>query len=230
MRLQDAMIITRMMDKTSYFESRAAVGQDFGDQLSEYSADDVVILALSQGGAVIAVEIAKKIHGLVTLLLLKHIYLPGERKPLGVVNDQGILTYGQDISPAYIEEFEMEYHSVIENDKMDALHRLHAVGKEGILTPEYFRGKTVIMVNDFTKTGTAFKAAAEFLKPVKAKKIILVTAIAQVPAIDVMHLLGDKIVIAHATDKELPPEHYFQDNTTQTPEVELLVKQIPLKW
>ena len=186
------------MDKAAYFQSRQAVAQDFANQLAEELAgEQTAILALSKGGAVMGIEIAKRLHALVALLLLRHIYLPGEHSALGVVDNNGVLTYGEDISKPFVEEFEMEYRSIIENDKMEASRALHAIGKDGSISPHYFHEKVVILVNDFTKTGTSFKAASDFLKPVKTKRIILVTAIAQIPAIDMMHLLGDKIFIAH---------------------------------
>lgn len=219
------------MDKAAYFQSRQTVAQDFANQLAEIVDDDTAILALSKGGAVMAIEIAKRLHTLVALLLLQHIYLPGEKNALGVVDNNGVLTYGEDISQPFVEEFEMEYRSIIDHDKMEATRALHAIGKKGTISPHYFDGKTVILVNDFTKTGTSFKAAADFLKPVRTKRYILVTAIAHVPAIDMMHLLGDKIFIAHSTNKELPPEHYFKDNTIDaSEELKLLMQQTPLKW
>lgn len=219
------------MDSTAYFQSRKAVAQDFANQLVDLIDEDTAILALSKGGAVMGIEIAKRTHTLVAMLLLKHIYLPGEKNPLGVVDNDGVLTYGEDIAKPFIEEFEMEYRGIIEQDKMDASHEMHAIGKEGKISPHYFNDKNVILVNDFTKTGTSFKAAVDFLKPIRTKKIILVTAIAHIPAIDMMHLLGDKIFIAHSTSKELPPDHYFEENDIEmTEELALLMQQTPLKW
>lgn len=219
------------MDSTAYFQSRKTVAQDFANQLVDLVDQNTAVLALSKGGAVMGLEIAKRTHSLLGLLLLKHIYLPGEKNALGVVDTTGILTYGEDISQPFREEFEMEYRGIIEQDKMEASQELHALGKEGKLSPHYFSDKTVILVNDFTKTGTSFKAAADFLKPVKTRSIILVTAIAQTSAVDMMHLLGDKIFIAHTTTKDLPPEHYFEDNDIQiTEEMNFLMQQMPLKW
>ncbi len=218
------------MDKTAYFGSRSEVGKDFAAQLIKLQGQPVAVLALSLGGASVGIEIARSLHGIMGLLLLKHIYLPGERKPLGVVNEQGKLTYGIDISKAFVEEFEMEYRGTIEDDKQQAVSELHALGSEGTLSPHYFSDKNVVIVSDFSKTGTAFKAAVDFLKPVHTRKIILATAIAQLPTIDIMHILGDQILIAHATDKDLPPEHYFarKDNDTKHL-VDLLIKQFTLK-
>lgn len=219
------------MDTSAYFPTRSSVGASFAKQLTDYSGQNNAVLALSPGGVAVGLEIAQSLHCLLGLLLLKHIYLPGENKPLGVVDSRGRLTYGQDIAHAFIEEFEMEYRATIEDKKMEAVSKLHAVGSDGQLVPTYFQDKNVIIVNDFTKTGTAYKAAMDFLKPVRTGKIILVTAIAQLPAVDVMHLMGDKILIEHATDKDLPPDHYFEEgNPPMTPELKILLSQVPMKW
>lgn len=219
------------MDKTAYFTSRTSVGQQFADDLTELRYENTAILALSPGGVVIAVEIAKKIHAIAGLLLLKQIYIPGSDQPIGVINDHGQITYSENISAVQLEDFLIEYRGSIESGKMQAVHDLHVIGQKGTMTPHYFKGRTVIIVDDFAKTGTAYHAALEFLKPVRTEKIILVAAVARVEAIDVMHRLGDKLLISHTTDKDLPPEHYFTDNSIpQTNELLQLMEQIVLQW
>jgi len=219
------------MDKSPYFLSRSSVGQQFAQQLADLRYENTAILALSPGGVVIAIEIAKQLHSIAGLLLLKHVYLPGGKTAFGVVNDRGGFTHDQSISAAEIEEFEMEYRNNLDAEKANALHELHIVGQKGVLKPEYFNGRTVIIVNDFAKTGTAFQAALDFLKPASTEKIILVSAVAQEKAIDVMHHLGDKVLIAHATIHDFPQEHYFVNNEIPHSEALLqMMEQIILQW
>ena len=219
------------MDKNPYFISRTQVGRHFATQLEEFRYENTAILALSPGGVVIAIEIAKKLHSLVGLLLLKHVYLPGGQIAIGVINDQGGFTYDQSISAGQIEEFETEYRGNIEDSRREAVHELHMIGHEATFTPHYFSGRTVIIVNDFAKTGTAFHAAMDFLKPVKTDKIIVVSAVAQPKAVDVMHQIGDKILIEHTTDKDFPDDHYFANNEIpQSEELVKIMEQIVLQW
>jgi predicted phosphoribosyltransferase len=107
----------------------------------------------------------------------------------------------------------LEYHAIFETAKSAALHELHANKANDPIDPHVFTGKTVIIVNDFANTGTTFHAAIDFLKPIKTEKLVLVTAVARVNAVDAMHLLGDKLLIMHTTDKDFPSEHYFADNS-----------------
>jgi len=218
------------MDKNPYFTSRTEIGERFARQLSDYRFENTAILALSPGGVVIAIEIAKQLHSIAGLLLLKHVYVPGET-PIGVINDQGGFTYDNSIPAAQISEYNIEYRNNIEDNKMKAMHELHAIGHENIMSPEYFKGRTVIVVSDFAKTGTSFHAAMDFLKPVETQKIILASAVATYDALDVMHQLGDQVLTEHTTDKDFPSSHYFANNEIpQTKELVQMMEQIVLQW
>jgi putative phosphoribosyl transferase len=220
------MLIYNLMDKSPYFESRVSIGRELALQIAEMHYEDTAVLALSPGGVVIGAEIASKLHCDVNMLLLKHVYLPDGKTAIGIINDNGWFTYDDSISVAQVEEFEIEYRNSIDFGKMNALHQLHTIGNSGSVDAHKYTDKNVIIVNDFAKTGTAFHAAMDFLKPIKSKKIILVSAVAQLKAIDVMHHLGDKLFISHATDKDFPPEHYFADNIVPDTETLLaLMKQ-----
>ena len=147
------------------------------------------------------------------------------------MNERGGFTYDKSISAAEIEEFETEYRTSLDAEKLNALHELHVIGQKGSVLPEYFNGRTVIVVNDFAKTGTAFQAALDFLKPASTKQIILVSAIAQEKAIDVMHHLGDKTLVAHATVDDFPSGHYFaNDEIPKSQALIQMMEQIILQW
>jgi predicted phosphoribosyltransferase len=218
------------MDKNPYFTSRTEIGERFARQLSEYRFENTAILALSPGGVVIAIEIAKQLHSIAGLLLLKHVHVPGDI-PIGIINDQGGFTYDDSISAAQISEFNIEYRNNIETNKMNAMHQLHTVGHENVMSPGYFKGRIVIVVSDFAKTGTSFHAALDFLKPVETKKIILASAVATYDALDIMKRLGDEVLSEHVTDKDFPSSHYFANNEIpQTKELIQMMEQIVLQW
>jgi len=220
-----------MMDNSAYFLSRASVGQQFAKDLANLRYENTAVLALSPGGVVIGMEIARQLHSLIGLLLLKDVYLPGGETLLGVINERGGFTYDQGFSASEIEEYVGEYRGSIEAGKMDAVHSLHTVGQKDILTPRYCSGRTVIVVTDFAKNGTAFKAAMDFLKPVATNKIILISAVAHRKALDAMHILGDQLMIAHETELDLPTEHYFTNNEIpQNGELIKQMEQVVLHW
>jgi predicted phosphoribosyltransferase len=218
------------MDTAPYFLSRSSVGQDFAKELAYLRYENTAVLSLSPGGVVIAIEIAKQLHSITAMLLLKHVHLPGEIN-YGVINDRGGFTYDNSISIAQAEEFKIEYRNAIDQEKMEAIHKLHMIGNSGELKPSYFNGRHIIIVNDITKNGTSFQAAVDYLKPTSYESLTLVAAVASEQSTDIMHKLGDKVLIAHKTVNDFPSSHYFtNDIIPQSDELIKMIEQIILQW
>lgn len=218
------------MNSTPYFVSRTELGLKYADELSDLRYENTAILALSPGAVVMAIEIAKRLHSITGLLLLKHIRLPGDL-PYGMINGSGGFTYDGSITIAEAEEFKAEYRGSIEQEKMQALHNLHIIGNQGTMSPTYFKDRNVIIVNDISKTGTSFQAALDFLKPIRLESITLLAAIASEKASDTMHKLGDKVIISHKENFDMPVSHYFANN--EIPQSDALVRmmeQVILQW
>lgn len=218
------------MNDNPYFVSRTEVGQKFADELNNLRYENTAVLALSPGGVIIGIEIAKKLHSITGLLLLKRIHIPGGTN-YGMINDHGLTTIDGSITISEAEEFKVEYRNAIEKEKMEALHNLHIVGHSGSIEPRYFNGRNVIIVNDISKTGTSFQAAIDFLKPAKLESIVLASAVAQEKAVDKMHQLGDRVLIAHRTDKDFPSGHYFaNDEIPESEALKQMLEQVILQW
>jgi predicted phosphoribosyltransferase len=214
-----------------YFISRADMGRKYAIGLQDLRFENTAVLALSEGGVIIGTEIAKSLHALISLLLLRHVYLPDGKTTIGMISAEGKFTYNIAFSKAEITELESEYRNHIEQSKMVALHELHQIGKQNIMPRQNFNGRNVIIVSDFARTGTAFLAAKDFLKPVSTEKIILIAPVATVKAVDIMHRIGDKIIVSHVTDTDFPMEHYYVDNSIpHTTDLIQLMNQIVLQW
>lgn len=218
------------MDSNPYFISRSDVGKKFADELLNLRYENTAVLALSPGGVVIGIEIAKRLHSIAGLLLTKHIHVPGNT-PYGMISEHGEFVYDKSVSIAQAEEFKSEYRNAIEQEKLEVMHKLHIVGHEGSLEPKFFTGKNVIIVNDISLTGTSYQAAVDFLKPVPFDSLILVAAVAKNNSADIMHHLGDKVLIAHKTDKDFPSSHYFvNDEIPQSKALLRMMEQVILQW
>jgi predicted phosphoribosyltransferase len=217
---------------TNYFESREQAGQILAQKLAKYRYEDVIVLALSEGGVMIGAEIAKSLHALIAMLLTKDVYLPDGRTLMGVVNEQGGFVYNDAFSSGEIEEFESEYHETIQTAKFNALHELHvALGQGGILSKEYFRNRVVICVSDNAFNGLAFNIAYDFLKTIKVNKVVMVTPVATVQAVDKMHVLADEIDILSVTEFPQDVNHYYSDtDVLDHHEIIETLNDIVLQW
>ncbi|MFO0882550.1 MAG: phosphoribosyltransferase family protein [Candidatus Saccharimonadales bacterium] len=217
---------------TNYFASRSEAGKLLAEKLQQYRYEDTIVLALSEGAVSVGAEIARSLHSLITMLLTKDVYLPDGRTLVGVINEVGGFSYNNAFSTGEIEELETEYRSNIEFAKMQAMHELHvALGQGGLISPEYFRNRVVIVVSDGTLNGMAFDMASDYLKGVKTDKVIMVTPVAGVPAVDRMHILADELFCLNVTDGNFEVDHYYEDNKLLSrTEILATLNDIILSW
>lgn len=220
------------MVSTNYFKSRSQAGVLLSDILQKYKYEDTAVLALSAGGVVVGAEIARRLHSLIAILLTKDIYLPDGQTIVGVINEMGGFIYNDSFSSGEIEELYTEYRGSIEIAKIQALHELHVIlGQGGIISADYFRNRIVIVVNDGALNGMAFSMAYAFLKTIAVKKIIMVTPIASVAAVDRMHVIADEINCLSVTENPFEINHYYEDNSIpDQKQIIAILNDIILKW
>jgi predicted phosphoribosyltransferase len=217
---------------SNYFTSRSEAGKLLLHMLGQYRYDDTIVLALSEGAVLVGAEIARELHSLITMLMTKDVYLPDGRTIVGVVNEAGGFIYNNSFSSGEIEELVSEYRVNIDEAKTQAVHELHvALGQGGLISPDYFRNRVVIVVSDGTMNGMAFEMANDYLKGIHTDKVIMVSPIAGVEAIDRMHLLSDAMFCLTVTDSVFDIDHYYEDNT-MPPRADILkiLNDIILQW
>ncbi len=217
---------------TNYFSSRIQAGSIIADKLEKYRYEDTIVLSLNRGSLLVGAKIAEKLHSLIAILLTKDIFLPDGRTIVGVVNSLGGFVYNNAFSTGQIEELEQEYRNHIEMAKSQALHDLHiTLAQGGELSFDYFRNRTVIVVSDGALNGMSFVMAENFLRQVRTKKVIMVTPVASVEAVDHMHLLADELICLSVTAAPLDTDHYYEFNKLPTPtETIEILNNIILQW
>lgn len=215
-----------------YFKNRAEAGRTIVDKLDKYKGANCAVVALSPGAVIIGAQIAIRLHAMLAMLLTENITLPGERAPLAAVTSDNTFTYNNKFSTGEIEEMHSEYLSVIEEQRLESLHHLHSLlSHGGEIHRELLKHKTVILVSDGLANGFSLDVASDYLKPVQTERLIVVTPIASVPAVDKMHLVGDEIICLSVIQNYLDTNHYYDDNTI--PPMEDLIKVIttmPVHW
>jgi len=215
-----------------YFTNRAQAGAQLAEQLTNYRYENCVVVALSDGGVVVAEPIAAALHCIMTIMLAEDVMLPGEPTPVGSINQEGGFSFNSEYSEGQIEEFQSEFHSYIEDQKLEHLHHLNQLlGDTGLLDRDMLRDQNVILVSDGLKSAALLDAAADFMKPIRTQKLIIAAPIASVKAVDRMHIMADELHVLNVTDNYLDTNHYYDDNVIPSrDEIVAKIKQIILNW
>lgn len=216
-----------------YFPSRQVAGSLLADELEvKYRFEDCAVVALSDGAVVVAAQIAARLHCVLTMLLTAPIRLQGETDTLAEIDHFGGLTYNNMLSAGELEEIQSENFSYIEQQKMQKLFEMNRLlGQGGIINKELLRGRNIIVVSDGLVNGMSMHAAAEYLKPIKIDKLIMVTPFASVTAVDQMHILADELLCLNTIENVISINHYYEDNTIPPHEkIVQIIEDIILHW
>ncbi|TAH34173.1 hypothetical protein EYC59_03400 [Candidatus Saccharibacteria bacterium] len=216
-----------------YFPSRQAAGDLLAKELApKYRYEDTAIVALGDGAVVVAAQIAMRLHCVLTMLLTSSIRLPNELDVLAEINQRGEMTYNSMFSAGELEELKSEYFQYIEQQRLQQLFSMNRLlGAGGIITNELIRNRNIIVVSDGLNNGLSLDAAADYLKMVHIKRLIVAVPFATVKAVDRMHVLADEIVCYNVLEDLISINHYYDDNTMPSHEAIIkIIEDIILHW
>jgi predicted phosphoribosyltransferase len=216
-----------------YFASRVQAGRMLAKRLEpDYRYENCAVVALNDGGVVVGAQIAAELHCVLGMMLISEISLPRENFSVGSVSSTGGFTYNSDFSEGEIEELSGEFRGFLEEQKLTKLHEMNTLlGSGGLMRPDLLAGHTVILVADGLRGGSLLTAAQLFLKPIKLEKLLVVTPMADVKALDKIHIMADGIQCLSVVDDTFEFNHYYEDATM--PDHETIVhtiENIILHW
>ncbi|HSX16400.1 MAG TPA: phosphoribosyltransferase family protein [Candidatus Saccharimonadales bacterium] len=216
-----------------YFPNRQVAGSLLADELEvKYRYEDCAVVALTDGAVVVGAQIAMRLHCVLTMLLTTSIKLQGEIEAVAQMNHMGGITYNDAFSVGQLEEIQAENFNYLEQQKLEKLFEMNKLlGQGGIISKELLRGRIVIVVSDGLMNGMSLKAAAEYLKPIKLQKLIMVSPFASVAAVDQMHILADELICFNAIESVISVDHYYEDNSVPSHEkIVSIIEDIILHW
>jgi len=216
-----------------YFESRFEAGRILGAKLADtYRYDDCAVVALSDGGVMVAEQVAIALHSTLTMLLIEEIEIPGESMLLGGISEGGNFAYSSEFTTGEIEGYISEYHGFLEEEKRKAFQRLNRlIGEGGMIDRALLRDRVIILVADGLNSGISLDVAVDFLKPVRIKKLVVASPVAAVGAVDKLHILADELHILDVKENYMGTEHYYEENDIPSHEETIeRINQIILNW
>ena len=216
-----------------YFESRGEAGQKLAAELFEkYRYENCAVVALSDGAVLVGEQIAVCLHSILTMLLIENIDVPGENMSFGAVSETGEFSYNSEFSSGEIEEYTSEYHGYLEQQKREAFQKMNRLlGDGGLIDVDMLRDHVIILVADGINSGAALEVAVDFLKPIRISKLVVVAAVASLPAVDKVHMIADELHILDVKENYLSTDHYFTNNTIPSHEETVAkINKIVLNW
>jgi predicted phosphoribosyltransferase len=215
-----------------YFKSRAEAGRILAKKLTKYQKENIAVVSLSEGGTIVGAQIAMRLHGSLSVLLTESIYLPGEHEAIAAVTSEGTFTKNNMFSVGQLEEYMAEYHGYIDEQRTSKMHQMNLLtSHDGEINKKNLRHHVVILVSDGLTNGFSLSVAEDFLKTVAIKKLIIVTPVASVDAVDRMHLVADEIYCLDVKPNYISTNHYYDDNTIPTADdMFLVMKRISTNW
>ncbi|HSW65924.1 MAG TPA: hypothetical protein VLI54_02195 [Bacillota bacterium] len=211
-----------------YFTSRVQAGQKLADAITkkyQSQGTNCAVVALSDGGVMVGAQIALKLNCVLTMLMSEPIELPREPNAIAGITQDGSFSYNQAYSPGEIEDLVSEYHGLIEQEKMSKMQDMHRLlGRGGLIRKDLLRERIVILVSDGLSNGFSLDIAAEFLKPLALKRLIVATPLASVQAVDRMHIIADEIFCLSVIEEYITTDHYY--DVQDVPPHEQVVKSI----
>ena len=194
-----------------YFNDRAEAGRILDDKLASYSYDDCVVVSLSEGGVIVGAEVATRLNAPIFLLTIENVGLEGESDPIGLMSGGGSFIYNTMFSAGQLEEILSDSRPLIDQERMKTFQKLNRIlGKDGVIDKQLLKGRTVVLISDGLKNGLSIDVAADFVKVLIVKRLIIATPIASVPAVERMHLLADEICCLGIADNYISTDHYYQ--------------------
>jgi putative phosphoribosyl transferase len=216
-----------------YFDSRSEAGAKLAAELFEkYRYESCAVVALSDGAVLVGEQIASALHCILTMLLVENIEIPGENLSFGGVSQNGNFTYNGMFSAGEVEEYASEYHGYLEEKKREAFQKINRLlGDGGLIDNEMLRGHTVILVADGLDSGASLDVAVDFLKPIRIARLVVVSPVASVQAVDRLHMLVDELHILSVKDNYLNTNHYYTINDIPSHEDTVAkINQIVMNW
>jgi len=188
------------------FENRYDAGRQLAAKLTEYKNRSAVVLAIPNGGVLIALPVALALEADFNLIISRKIPLPLRPEGgFGAVADDGTTILNEEVvkkvglSPQQIN-YQVSQVSAHIRKRSFLYHR------DRSLTGE--KGRTVIIVDDGLASGYTMMAAVESIRYRRPREIIVAVPVASATGMKPVEKIADRVIACVAG---FGPEFYVSD-------------------
>lgn len=186
-----------MRTRTTPYADRRAAGRELAGLLESYAGQEITVLGLPRGGVPVAAEVARRLPGLLDVLVVRKLGLPrhpelamgaiaGVGDRVEVVRNEQVLRGAEVAEAEFDEVFRREYVE---------LHR-----RESAYRPVESRapvaGRTVIIVDDGVATGSTMLAALAAVRARQPARLVVAVPVAAAASARALRNVADEVVCA----------------------------------
>ncbi|MBA2671135.1 MAG: phosphoribosyltransferase [Gemmatimonadetes bacterium] len=172
------------------------------------------MLGLPRGGVPVAFEVAQALEARLDVMLVRRLGVPGhEELAMGAIASGGIRVINEQVKV----ELRIPDHVVdaVAEKEQRELERREREYREGRAPPE-IRGRVVILVDDGLATGSTMRAAAEALKQMGPKRLVVAVPVAAPETCAAFRDQVDEIVCALTPEPFRAVGLWYQDFSQTT--------------
>ncbi len=195
-----------MPRQQAIFENRYDAGRQLAVKLTEYKKRSPVVLAIPNGGVLVALGVVLALEADFNLIISRKIPLPlSPEGGFGAVTDDGTTILNEDM----VKRFDLSPHQI--NYQVSLVRA--AIRQRSLLyhkdrPPSVIKDRTVLIADDGLASGYTMMAAVESIRYRQPKEIIVAVPVASATALKKVEKIADKVVACVAG---FGPEFYVSD-------------------
>jgi len=188
------------------FENRYDAGRQLAAKLTEYKSQSVVVLAIPNGGVLVALGVALALEAEFNLIISRKIPLPlSPEGGFGAVTDDGTIILNEEVvKKTGLSQQQITYQVSQVRNGIRQRSLLYHKDRP----PPVVSGKTVIIIDDGVASGFTMMAAVESVRYRRPREIIVAVPVASATALKQVEKIADKVITCVAG---FAPEFYVSD-------------------
>jgi len=191
-------MVTYLKTPRVIFENRHDAGRQLAAELSEYSDQSMVVLAIPNGGMSVALEVASTLKADLDVIVCRKIPIPlTPEGGFGAIADDGTMILNEAAAKRTgLSREQINY----EAGKVRAEIKQRTLRYKADRLPIRLGNRTVIIIDDGMASGITMVTAVESVRLRRPKEIVVAVPVAPAIAVDRVEKLADKIVTCATAD------------------------------
>ena len=200
------------------FASRKDAGLKLGRCLQDQGVRADLVLGLPRGGVVVAAAVARILHLVLDVLIVRKIGHPRQREfAVGALAENGVIVLDEGVIEANTV-IRAELEAIIQEEKKRLRSyqaRFHPGGVPALA------GKAVLLVDDGLATGATIEAAVLSVRKQSARTIVVAAPVASTSAVERLARVADEVRVL-CMDPDFDAVGRYYDVFAQTTDEEVL--------